>query len=71
VLAVVAPLGALAEVTSALVLAVFFMVNLALVGLKLRGGAGRAPGFAVPALVPVCGALSCLGLLTGALAIGG
>jgi len=70
-LAVLAPLGALAQLTSALVLAVFFMVNVALAGLKLRGGAGPAPGFSVPAVVPLCGAVSCLGLLAGALASGG
>jgi len=70
-LAVLAPLGALAQLTSALVLAVFFMVNVALAGLKLRGGAGPAPGFSVPAVVPLCGAVSCLGLLAGAVASGG
>lgn len=70
-LAVLAPLGALAQITSALVLAVFFMVNLALVGLKLRGGSAPLPGFSVPVIVPVCGALSCLGLLAGAIASGG
>ena len=70
-LAVLAPLGALAQLTSALVLAVFFMVNVALAGLKLRGGAKPAPGFSVPAVVPLCGAVSCLGLLAGALASGG
>jgi hypothetical protein len=47
------------------------MVNVALAGLKLRGGAKPAPGFSVPAVVPLCGAVSCLGLLAGALASGG
>jgi amino acid transporter len=65
-LALFAPLDRLAETTSAIMLAVFVVVNLSLVALKLKGRAAPAAGFTVPLWVPVCGALSGLLLLTGA-----
>jgi amino acid transporter len=70
VLALFTPLDVLAETTSGVMLSVFFMVNLALVRLKLIGQSGPEGGFTVPLLVPVAGALSCLGLLAGAVFLG-
>jgi amino acid transporter len=52
----------LASATVLLLLAVFSVVNLALVALKLRPGE-PAGGFEVPILVPILGALVCLALL--------
>lgn len=54
-LAVLLPIGGLARATSAIILVVFTTVNLALVRIKLRGGA--APAFAVPLWVPAAGAV--------------
>ena len=69
-LALFAPLDRLAETTSAIMLAVFVVVNLSLAALKLKETAAPAAGFTVPLWVPVCGALSCLLLLAGALLAG-
>jgi amino acid transporter len=52
----------LAASTVILLLAVFVVVNLALIVLKLRPGEPRG-GFEPPILVPAAGALVCLGLL--------
>ncbi|WP_238365847.1 APC family permease [Mesobacterium pallidum] len=46
------PVATLAESTSAVLLAVFVLVNAALIGLKRRG---PSPGFSVPMIVPVAG----------------
>lgn len=51
------PIGALAERTSQLVLFVFFLVNLALIRLKIRGRSDRAH-FSVPLIVPVLGVVT-------------
>lgn len=70
-LALFVPLGVLAETTSQFLLAVFLVVNLALLRLKVKRVPTPQGGFKVPLLVPVAGALSCLGLLAGAVLAGG
>jgi amino acid transporter len=55
VLALSGTLGYLAGATSTLLLVVFLVVNLALVMVKRRDGAGDRPGFRVPAAVPLLG----------------
>ena len=67
VLALFVPLNALAEWTSAIILAVFFLVNLALIRVKWRGEPVAEGVFVVPFLVPVIGAISCLCLLVGSI----
>jgi amino acid transporter len=55
-------LVSLASVTSFLVLAVFVLVNVSLVVIKLRGRDGRAP-VSVPLAIPALAAVSCFSLL--------
>ena len=69
-LALFAPLDRLAETTSAIMLAIFFVVNLSLVSLKLQRTPLSKKGFTVPIWVPVGGALTCLLLLLGAILLG-
>jgi amino acid transporter len=52
----------LAQATSLSLLCVFFAMNVALIVLKLRSQ-GPAPVFQIPLLLPVLGALLCLGLI--------
>jgi amino acid transporter len=59
------PLGQLAEWTSQINLSVFCLINVALVWMKLRQVPVSAGLFTVPIVVPVLGALTCLGLLIG------
>ena len=66
-LALFTPLDVLAETTSVVMLSVFLMVNLALVRLKMVRKSILEVSFAVPIIVPLAGALSCVGLLVGAL----
>lgn len=63
VLALAAPLAALAEWTSRIALVIFAFVNLALWRLKRRGEPAPAGVFTVPQWVPVAGFASCVGLL--------
>lgn len=70
VLALFTPLSVLAETTSAVMLFVFLVVNLALVRLKVIGDPSPEEGFSVPLLIPLCGALSCIGLLIGSFVAG-
>jgi amino acid transporter len=70
VLALFTPLELLAETTSAIMLGVFFMINLALLRLKMAGVPGPAHGFTAPAIVPFAGAACCFALLAGALLLG-
>ena len=70
VLALYTPLNVLAETTSGVMLSVFFVVNLALIRLKVFGEPAPECSFTVPLVVPTVGALSCLGLLVGALLFG-
>ncbi|NNK77825.1 MAG: amino acid permease, partial [Litoreibacter sp.] len=60
------PLDVLAKTTSEVILAVFFMVNLALLRLKILGVAVPEGGFTVPWIIPLGGVLTCSGLLVGA-----
>lgn len=70
-LALFVPLDVLAETTSAVMLAVFTMVNLALARIKLSGAPAPSGGFTVPFLVPAAGAASCLAFLASAVLSGG
>ena len=54
----------LAEATSLLLLSVFTVMNVGLIILKRRPAEARG-GFDVPAIVPVLGAVVCLGLIVG------
>ncbi|MFY0691671.1 MAG: amino acid permease [Paracoccaceae bacterium] len=65
------PLDVLAETTSEVILAVFFMVNLALLRLKIIGTPVPEGGFSVPWVVPLGGMITCFGLLFGAWLVGG
>lgn len=67
VLAIFVPLNALAEWTSAIILAVFLLVNLALIKVKWRGEPASDDVFVVPFVIPVVGAASCLCLLLASL----
>ncbi len=62
IFAVAFPIDRLADATTRVMLVVFALVNLALLAIKLRGDAPPSPVM-VPTLVPVLGAISCLGLL--------
>lgn len=66
ILALFTPLGVLAESTSAVMLVVFLGVNLSLLRLKLAKVPPPQGAILVPVAVPITGALSCLGLLAGA-----
>jgi APA family basic amino acid/polyamine antiporter len=59
-----APIERLAETTSLLTLAVFVIVNLAL--LKLRWAGAPSPGLRVPILAPLLGLLTSLAMIAGA-----
>ena len=63
-LALAFPIGELAEWTSRITLAIFIIVCVALVRIKIRGTEAPRGTFIVPMWVPVIGALLCLGLLT-------
>lgn len=65
-LALLAPLDVLAKTTSQIILAVFSMVNLALLMMKLRHAPVREGIFTVPGVVPALGLVSCLALLFSA-----
>ena len=64
-LALAVPLDYLVETTSQIILAVFALVNVALVVVKIRGDALPDGVFTVPLVMPVIGAVSCLFLLIG------
>jgi amino acid transporter len=64
-LAMVGDIKVLAKATSVLLLAVFTIINLALVVLKNRSGEPKGT-FEVPIFVPVIGALICLVLISHA-----
>ena len=66
-LVVFVPLDRLAEWTSQINLSVFFLVNISLVAVKLRREPAPAGIFTVPIIVPILGAITCAGLLTGSL----
>lgn len=62
-LALAFPIGALAEWTSRITLAIFIVVCAALVRIKLRGSEAPSGTFIVPMWVPIVAGLLCLGLL--------
>ncbi len=63
VLAMTFSLAGLAEMTSRITLVVFALVNLALIRLKLKGEAAGEGVLVVPLIVPVAGAVLCVGFL--------
>ena len=64
------PIGVLAERTTQVVLVVFVLINLALIRIKWRNDPAPEGIFIVPMIVPIIGFLTCLGMLTGPLALG-
>lgn len=67
VFALFVELAWLAELTSQLVLAVFLLVNLALIRVKVRGDAVKEHIFTVPIVIPVLGAAFSLFMMVGPL----
>lgn len=63
--ALAVPLDWLVDLTSQIILAVFALVNLALVVVKLRGDQAPAGIFTVPLVIPAIGVVTCLILLFG------
>jgi APA family basic amino acid/polyamine antiporter len=66
-LALTAPIGALAQATTQIVLVVFVLVSLSLVIVKSRGDAAPEGAFLVPIWAPRFGAVFCAALLIGPL----
>jgi len=64
------PLDFLVTTTSQIILAVFALVNLSLVIVKVRGDPAPNHIFRVPIFMPLIGVVSCLFLLFGPLFIG-
>jgi basic amino acid/polyamine antiporter, APA family len=62
VLALTGKLVILAQSTSLLLLGVFFLMNLSLIAIKMRPSEQR-PFFQVPMIVPILGAVFCMGLI--------
>lgn len=65
VLALFFPIGTLAEMTSQIILAIFILVNAALIVMKWRKDPAPAGIFMVPFWVPVAGLVTCLVMLIG------
>ncbi|MEZ5849837.1 MAG: amino acid permease [Hyphomicrobiaceae bacterium] len=65
------PIGKLADLCSLVMLAIFAMVNVALLFIKRRGTPPPPDTFIVPTAIPVLAALSCVGLAIAALFEGG
>ncbi|PRY77573.1 amino acid permease [Yoonia maritima] len=63
--ALIVPLDFLVSLTSQIILAIFVLVNMALVRVKWRGDPVPDGIFTVPIFIPVIGAISCLFLLIG------
>ena len=59
------PLDFLVSLTSQVILAVFVLVNIALIHVKHRGDPAPEGTFTIPIVVPMIGAVSCLFLLIG------
>lgn len=66
-LALLVPMTALAEVTALATLAVFAVVNLALLHLRYRGADTRVPHVTVPVWVPALALVTCLAMIVHAL----
>lgn len=71
VLAIFTPLDTLAETSSEVLLAVFAMINLALVWFKLKGIPAPADTFTIHIIFPIAGVIFCVALLVGASFVGG
>ena len=69
VLALFVRLDQLAEWTSQIILAIFCLVNLALIRVKIRGDVPPPNIFTVPVIIPVLGAITSFCLLAGSLVI--
>jgi APA family basic amino acid/polyamine antiporter len=69
VCAIFVPLDFLVTTTSQIILAVFALVNMALITVKLRGDPVPDDIFTVPIVMPIIGTISCLFLLFGPLFI--
>ncbi|KAB2920708.1 MAG: amino acid permease [Hyphomicrobiaceae bacterium] len=69
-LALLLPLEHLADITSRITLAIFAIVNAALIRIKQRGDSMGSRAFVAPAWVPWAGLVSCVGLLVADLALG-
>ena len=63
ILALAVPLVGLADLTSRLTLAIFAIVNVALIRIKLRGDPAPAGVFACPLWVPFAGLVATVALL--------
>jgi len=61
--ALAAPILTLAQITSFIVLLIFFLVDLALMQMKMRRHHAPADVFSVPAWVPMVGAAACFAML--------
>lgn len=70
VMATMIPLDKLVETSSEVLLAIFVLINLALVWMKLKHAPAPAGTFKVPIILPIVGAILCLGLLIGASLVG-
>lgn len=68
--AVLIPLDFLVTTTSQIILAVFALVNLALVVVKLRDDPAPEGIFTVPIIMPIIGVITCVFMLVGPLFIG-
>jgi len=68
-LALFFPMGTLAETTTKFILAVFTLVNLSLVVLKIRKVAAPTGAYTVRIWVPIGGVIACLTLLIGPLVL--
>ncbi|MFK5979202.1 MAG: amino acid permease [Rhizobiaceae bacterium] len=68
--AILVPLDFLVTTTSQIILAVFALVNLALVVVKLRGDPVPEGIFTVPIIMPIIGVITCIFMLLGPLFIG-
>ena len=66
-LALFVPLTPLAEATSLVTLAVFALVNLALLRLRYRAVRSDHPHVTVPIWIPATGFVTCLAMMAGAL----
>jgi basic amino acid/polyamine antiporter, APA family len=66
-LALFVPLTPLAEATSLATLAVFALVNLALLRLRYRGVVSMIPHVTVPIWIPATGLVTCFAMMAGAL----
>jgi amino acid transporter len=66
-LALFVPLTPLAEGTSLATLAVFALVNLALLRLRYRGVQSDNPHVSVPIWIPAVGFVTCLAMMAAAL----